>query len=172
MIDYKEKFSLKREFYSSANIEITVESDRGRIFSSSAFRRLQKRTQVFALELNASIRTRLTHSLEVAQNARYIARTILDELKKNDLKTYGLEDMENAFISTSEMTSLIHDIGNPPFGHFAEETINKWLKINILPKLESFKSSTKEIEDLKNILRNDICNYDGNAQAIRIITKL
>ena len=172
MINYKEKLTTDRELNSYSDIDISVESDRGRIFSSAAFRRLQKRTQVFALELNASIRSRLTHSLEVAQNARYIARTILDELKKNDLKTYGLEDMENAFISTSEMTSLIHDIGNPPFGHFAEETINKWLKINILPKLESFKSSTKEIEDLKSILKSDICNYDGNAQAIRIITKL
>jgi dGTPase len=159
MIDYKEKFILDREFYPSKDIEITVESDRGRIFSSSAFRRLQKRTQVFALELNASIRSRLTHSMEVSQNARFIARTILAELKKEGLEKFGLDEFENAFISTSEMTSLLHDIGNPPFGHFAEETINKWLKINILPKLESFKSSTKEIEDLKNILRNDICNY-------------
>ena len=172
MIDYKKRLTLHREFYPLDNIDISVESDRGRIFSSAAFRRLQKRTQVFALELNASIRSRLTHSLEVAQNARYIARTILDELKKNDLKTYGLEDMENAFISTSEMTSLIHDIGNPPFGHFAEETINKWLKNNVVQKLETFNSSIKEIEDLKNILKSDICNYDGNAQAIRIITKL
>ena len=172
MINYKEKLTVDRELYPSKDIETTVESDRGRIFSSAAFRRLQKRTQVFALELNASIRSRLTHSLEVAQNARYIARTILDELKKNDLKTYGLEDMENAFISTSEMTSLIHDIGNPPFGHFAEETINKWLKINVLPKLESFESSDKETENLKILLSKDICNYDGNAQAIRIITKL
>ena len=172
MINYKEKLTVDRELYPSKDIETTVESDRGRIFSSAAFRRLQKRTQVFALELNASIRSRLTHSLEVAQNARYIARTILDELKKNDLKTYGLEDMENAFISTSEMTSLIHDIGNPPFGHFAEETINKCLKINALPKLESFESSDKETENLKILLSKDICNYDGNAQAIRIITKL
>lgn len=172
MIDYKKRLTTDRELNSYSDIDISVESDRGRIFSSAAFRRLQKRTQVFALELNASIRSRLTHSLEVAQNARYIARTILDELKKNDLKTYGLEGMENAFISTSEMTSLIHDIGNPPFGHFAEETINKWLKNNVVQKLESFKSSTKEIEDLKSILKSDICNYDGNAQAIRIITKL
>lgn len=172
MINYKEKLTTHRELYPSKDIETTVESDRGRIFSSAAFRRLQKRTQVFALELNASIRSRLTHSLEVAQNARYIAKTILEELKKNDLRTYGLEDMENAFISTSEMTSLIHDIGNPPFGHFAEETINKWLKLNVLPKLAGFKTTTKEADDLKNLLVKDICNYDGNAQAIRIITKL
>ncbi|MCT7506600.1 dGTPase [Aliarcobacter cryaerophilus] len=172
MINYKEKLTTERELNSYSDIDISVESDRGRIFSSAAFRRLQKRTQVFALELNASIRSRLTHSLEVAQNARYIARTILQKLKKDGLETYGLEDIENAFISTAEMTSLLHDIGNPPFGHFAEETINKWLKNNVVQKLETFNSSTKEIEDLKNILKSDICNYDGNAQAIRIITKL
>ncbi|MBL3520678.1 dGTPase [Arcobacter lanthieri] len=172
MINYKEKFTLDREFYPSKDIEITIESDRGRIFSSSAFRRLQKRTQVFALELNASIRSRLTHSLEVGQNARYIARTILDELKKEKLETYGLDDLENAFISTSEMTSLLHDIGNPPFGHFAEETINKWIKINILPILDRFEVTTQETKTLKELISTDICNYDGNAQAIRIITKL
>ena len=88
MINYKERLTTDRELNSYSDIDISVESDRGRIFSSAAFRRLQKRTQVFALELNASIRSRLTHSLEVAQNARYIARTILDELKKNDLKTF------------------------------------------------------------------------------------
>ena len=84
MIDYKKRLTLHREFYPLDNIDISVESDRGRIFSSAAFRRLQKRTQVFALELNASIRSRLTHSLEVAQNARYIARTILQKLKKGN----------------------------------------------------------------------------------------
>ena len=172
MIDYKKKFTLDREFYPSRDIETTVESDRGRVLSSSAFRRLQKRTQVFALELNASIRSRLTHSLEVAQNARYIAKTVLQELKKEGLEKYSLEDFENAFISTSEMTSLLHDIGNPPFGHFAEETINKWLKINVLPILEKFESSNIELVELKKVLAKDICNYDGNAQAIRIITKL
>ena len=172
MIDYKEKFILDREFYPSKDIEITVESDRGRIFSSSAFRRLQKRTQVFALELNASIRSRLTHSMEVSQNARFIARTILAELKKEGLEKFGLDELENAFISTSEMTSLLHDIGNPPFGHFAEETINKWLKINILPILDKFEASTNELKNLKELISKDICNYDGNAQAIRIITKL
>mgnify|MGYP000688605665 CR=1 FL=1 len=128
MIDYKKRLTLHREFYPLDNIDISVESDRGRIFSSAAFRRLQKRTQVFALELNASIRSRLTHSLEVAQNARYIARTILQKLKKDGLETYGLEDIENAFISTAEMTSLLHDIGNPPFGHYGETVIQNFFK--------------------------------------------
>lgn len=173
MIDYTKRFTLHREFYPSKTIEISIESDRGRILSSPALRRLQKRTQVFALELNASIRSRLTHSMEVGQNARYIAKTILSLLKdKEGLDTYGLEELENAFISTSEMTSLLHDIGNPPFGHFAEQTINKWINIHALPIMESFECTCEESKKLKEMISKDICNYDGNAQAIRVISKL
>lgn len=172
MIDYRTKLTLHRQLYPFNDLEYSIESDRGRILSSPAFRRLQKRTQVFALELNASIRTRLTHSLEVAQTARFIAKTILSELAKNGLSTYGLEEMENAFISTAEMTSLLHDIGNPPFGHFAEETINKWMKDHAVPLLYALPSMSEESQQLRETLKTDIINYDGNAQAIRLIMKL
>ena len=172
MIDYSKKFTLDREFYPLKEVDISIESDRGRILSSPSFRRLQKRTQVFALELNASIRTRLTHSLEVGQTARFIAKSILAKLKKEGLTKYKLNELENAFISTAEMTSLLHDIGNPPFGHFAEQTINKWMKNNALPILDTFETSSQETKKLKELLAKDICNYDGNAQAIRVITKL
>jgi dGTPase len=173
MIDYSKKITLHREFYPSKNIDISIESDRGRILSSPAFRRLQKRTQVFALELNASIRTRLTHSLEVAQNARFISKTIISKLKEKDgLEVYKLNNLEDAFISSAEMTSLLHDIGNPPFGHFAEQTINNWISKNLLDKLDSFSTSSKKHIDLKELIKKDICNYDGNAQAIRVIGKL
>ncbi len=172
MLDYRKKLTTDRELYPFKQIDISIESDRGRILSSPAFRRLQKRTQVFALELNASIRTRLTHSLEVAQTARFISKSILSKLKEDGLNSYGLEELENAFISTAEMTSLLHDIGNPPFGHFAEQTINKWIKENVLPSLESFEANSDEVINLKRMLAQDICNYDGNAQALRVITKL
>lgn len=172
MIDYTKKFTLDREFNPSSNIEVSIESDRGRVLSAPALRRLQKRTQVFALELNASIRTRLTHSLEVGQNARFIAKTILIKLKGEGLDKYNLEKLENAFISTAEMTSLLHDIGNPPFGHFAEQTINKWIKDNAVRILDNFTATSEKTKNLKEILSKDICNYDGNAQAIRVITKL
>ncbi len=172
MIDYSKKFILDREFYPLKYIDASIESDRGRILSAPAFRRLQKRTQVFALELNASIRTRLTHSLEVGQTARFIAKTILEKLKEEGLAKYKLDDLENAFVSTAEMTSLLHDIGNPPFGHFAEQTMNKWMKNNALPILDIFETSSEDTKELKEMLEKDICNYDGNAQAIRVITKL
>jgi len=174
MIDYSKKITVDRELYpyDSDKLDISIESDRGRIISSGGLRRLQKRTQVFALELNASIRTRLTHSMEVAQTARFIAKSILSELKKEGLEKYGLVDMENAFISTSEMTSLLHDIGNPPFGHSAEQTINKWVEDNAVVILDAFQATKDDTKTLKNMIRNDICNYDGNAQAIRVISKL
>jgi len=172
MIDYSKKFTLDREFNPLKYIDASIESDRGRILSAPAFRRLQKRTQVFALELNASIRTRLTHSLEVGQTARFIAKTVFGKLKKEGLEQYKLNDLENAFVSTAEMTSLLHDIGNPPFGHFAEQTMNKWMKNNALPIFDTFEASSQETKELKEMLAKDICNYDGNAQAIRVITKL
>src|SRR5690606_2140768 len=57
-----------------------LESDRGRIVHSAAVRRLQQKTQVFPLERNAAVRSRLTHSLEVQQAGRYIVRTLYKQL--------------------------------------------------------------------------------------------
>ena len=168
MIDYSEKLTLHRELYPMKDIDVSSESDRGRILSAPALRRLQKKTQVFPLELNAAVRSRLTHSLEVAQTARFIAKTIL---KKCDGK-YGLEKLRDVFISTSEMTSLLHDIGNPPFGHFAEVAINDWMKTSGIKIFDDLIKCSNHNQEFKSMLVNDICNFDGNAQAIRVITKL
>ena len=164
MKDYTTKLTTHREFYPSTDLDWSIESDRGRIISAPAFRRLQKRTQVFALELNAAVRSRLTHSLEVSQTSRFIAKTILKKLNNKNLK-----ELENAFVSTSEMASLLHDIGNPPFGHFGETAINEWMWKNGIKHLNN---AVPQNSELKNKLIKDLCNYDGNAQAIRIVHKL
>lgn len=163
MNDYTTKITTHREFYPSSDLDWSVESDRGRIISAPAFRRLQKRTQVFALELNAAVRSRLTHSLEVSQTARFIAKTILKKLDDENLN-----NMENAFISTCEMASLLHDIGNPPFGHFGETAINEWMEKCCDNNLMNLYGNEK----LKEKLKKDLCSYDGNAQAIRVVHKL
>ena len=84
--------------------------DRDRIIHSTAFRRLEYKTQVFVNYEGDYYRTRLTHTLEVAQIARIIART----LKLN-------EDLVEAI-------SLAHDLGHTPFGHAGEETLHKLME--------------------------------------------
>ncbi|WP_320034137.1 dGTPase [Halarcobacter sp.] len=168
MIDYTKKITKDREFYAIDDINISIESDRGRILSAPALRRLQKKTQVFPLELNAAVRSRLTHSLEVSQTARFIAKTIL---KKSEGK-FGLENFDDAFVSLAEMTSLLHDIGNPPFGHFAEVAINNWMSKRGVKIFENVVNVSVENKEFKDMLLKDLCSFDGNAQAIRVVTKL
>ncbi len=168
MIDYTKKIRSDREVYPIEDINYSSESDRGRIISSPAFRRLQKRTQVFPLEMNAAVRSRLTHSLEVQQTSRYIAKTILASIKENgETEKFGLSGLEDAFISICEMSALLHDIGNPPFGHFAEASMNRWIAKEIPTVFEKF-----EEDAFKSMLIKDLSNFDGNAQAIRMVEKL
>lgn len=93
------------------NVRTCFQRDRDRIIHCQAFRRLKHKTQVFLAPSGDHYRTRLTHTLEVAQ----IARTIARALRLN-------EDL-------TEAVALGHDLGHTPFGHAGERALNQVLKM-------------------------------------------
>lgn len=154
-------------------LENKLESDRGRIINSAAVRRLQQKTQVFPLERNAAVRSRLTHSLEVQQTGRFITRTVFKLLKEQQTASAEILALERATESLVEMGCLMHDIGNPPFGHFGEEIISRWFAEQ-LPKLSVFKRelTTHDQQALRQQLLLELQQFEGNAQAIRLLFSL
>ncbi|MBH5319478.1 dGTPase [Paenibacillus sp. GSMTC-2017] len=119
---YSEFDTLRKENLSSAKERVSIrdnfERDFGRIVHSSAFRRLQSKTQVIGTGEGDFHRTRLTHSLEVSQIARGIATTL--NFTDNILKEENKID-----ISLIEAAALAHDLGHPPFGHQGEKALHK-----------------------------------------------
>ncbi|MGM3175935.1 dGTPase [Dickeya lacustris] len=193
-IDFAKKISFQRPFSKpkdkteASAIEREFESDRGRIINSAAIRRLQQKTQVFPLERNAAVRSRLTHSMEVQQVGRYIAKEVLGQLRKNGrLDALGLSGLESPFESLIEMACLMHDIGNPPFGHFGEAAINKWFRQRLMPEcalpsaqgdpcqvpcLRWDEQHDPALNALRSQIRHDLSHFEGNAQAIRLVHSL
>lgn len=152
---------------SASQLERALESDRGRIINSAAVRRLQQKTQVFPLERNAAVRSRLTHSLEVQQVGRFITRTLFDLLTAEQRERIGVLGYERAIESAVEMACLLHDIGNPPFGHFGEAAISKWFAQHAAA-FPGFQHAHPK----RDALLRELSQFEGNAQGVRIVTSL
>ena len=173
MIDFRKKITPARELRSRSNLQTALESDRGRIINSAAIRRLQQKTQVFPLERNAAVRSRLTHSLEVQQVGRFIVQRIFAKLSDKQQQEYGLQDLERPLESLVEMACLMHDIGNPPFGHFGEAAINKWFNQHLATLTpRRCKEPNTSIFRIFKHLSDDLQRFEGNAQGLRIIHSL
>ena len=149
-------------------------SDRSRILYSSAFRRLQQKAQVFSLVENAAVRSRLTHSLEVSDVGRLIAIQATEKLiEQGDLEA----ELQFPFITFVETACLMHDIGNPPFGHFGEAAIRRWFRLNWQDCYVESRGGKEaiqpgELEDIATRLIPDFIQFDGNPQGLRIVTRL
>jgi dGTPase len=137
------------------------QQDFDRISFSSAFRRLQDKAQVFPLAENSYVRTRLTHSMEVACVGRSLG---------TGAGVYICDNHDLGEILPSDIGAIVaaaclaHDIGNPPLGHAGEETIRHWFKHSGIGKEMASEMDAREIADIEN--------YEGNAQGFRVLAKL
>lgn len=136
--------------------------DYDRIIFSSAFRRLQNKTQVFPLPGSVFVHNRLTHSLEVSSVGRSMGNLVGKFITENynlseesyDFYNYSIHDVISA-------ACLCHDIGNPAFGHSGEDAIASY-----------FDRHEKELKGFFTEAEwADLINFEGNANAIRILTQ-
>ena len=134
--------------------------DSDRLTFSTAFRRLQDKTQVFPMADNDYVRTRLTHSLEVASVGRSLgARVGAVVTARHGLAQHGSE-----FGEVVAAAALAHDLGNPPFGHSGEDAIRHWFATSPVAAAAGAGLSAAQ--------RADIACYEGNAQGFRVVTRL
>ena len=133
--------------------------DYDRLIFSSAFRRLQNKTQVFPLPGSIFVHNRLTHSLEVASVGMSIGNDISRRViqKRPELKDTLVEEI-GTIVSAA---CLAHDLGNPPFGHSGEKAIQTFFSEGPGQKIKSMVSSD---------FWDDITHFEGNANAFRILT--
>lgn len=143
------------------------DSDFARVALSAPVRRLQDKTQVFPLPYYDFVRNRLTHSLEVLCIARGLGLGVEKVLSQNGLFEVGkIPQYHHAITSILETAALVHDIGNPPFGHKIEKAIQAYFK-NI-PNL----FIKKNFDKLSDSQKADLLNIEGNVQGFRILRHL
>ena len=144
--------------HKSVDIRNSFQRDYDRIIFSSAFRRLQNKTQVFPLPGAIMVHNRLTHSLEVASVGRSIARTTAQKLVDARPELKGVLDDIDTVVATA---CLAHDLGNPPFGHSGEDAISSFFK----------DGNGQKIKDLVLPEQwSDLVAFEGNANAFRLLT--
>lgn len=141
------------------------EEDLGRVVFSAPVRRLQDKTHVFPLEAHDSVRTRLTHSLEVSNVARDLSQAACRRLVDRIPPEYA-----HAVSTIAAACALLHDVGNPPFGHAGEKAIQDWFR----RKLTEDRSLAAVFVDKGALLplAADFIQFDGNAQMVRLATRL
>jgi len=166
---YPDKNYPGKSIRKSTDLRSEFEKDYHRIIGSASFRRLQDKTQVFPLDKSDFIRTRLTHSLEVSSFAKSLGQNIAEYIIQNHMDDSFTQETKEDMCNILQCAGLIHDIGNPPFGHFGEEAIRVWFQRE-LPKL-SFKGK-KIIEYMQPQMIQDFYHFEGNAQALRLVSKL
>ncbi len=143
-------------------------SDYDTIICSTLFRRLQDKAQVFPLDEDDYVRTRLTHSLEVSAIGKRLGEYVFRKLKKENKDSWFLTHTEKEFSDVLLCAGLVHDIGNPPFGHFGEYSIREWFHNNLHTLQVGDRSVTQILSKWQS---QDLIHFEGNAQSIRLLSK-
>lgn len=138
------------------------EVDYDRIIFSDAFRSLQDKTQVIPLSKTDFIHTRLTHSLEVSVVGRTLGRRVGKVLLERYPELVALGYTFNDFGAIVAAASVMHDIGNPPFGHSGEKAIGEYFKTG---KGRQYKTQLTDKE------YQDLIDFEGNANGFKILTE-
>ena len=140
--------------------------DYDRIIFSSAFRRLQNKTQVFPLPGAIFVHNRLTHSLEVASVGRSLGKAVGEKIaaKYGDESESFREFYRHELPYVVASACLAHDIGNPPFGHSGEDAIRAFFN-GLTGDMRSIIHNSLTTNQLK-----DFENFEGNSNALRVLT--
>lgn len=148
------------------------EQDYREIVSSVSFRHLQDKTQIYPLGKGDFVRTRLTHSLEVSTIAKQLGIMMVFNKKWSNIPVFSGLNIEYARSIPTVLASagLLHDMGNPPFGHIAEHSISHWFKTNLSSDDFTFCGTPVRCI-LNDQMLSDLCNFEGNAQVIRMLSK-
>lgn len=158
----------EKHFYRDKEECTMHENDYDTIICSTLFRRLQDKAQVFPLDDDDYVRTRLTHSLEVSAIGKKIGEYVFYKLKKRNVDRWFEEHTEKEFSDVLLCAGLVHDIGNPPFGHFGEYAIRDWFRKN----LKYLALGEKRVVDiLSDWQQQDLYSFEGNAQSLRLLSK-
>jgi dGTPase len=153
------------------DVRTPFEQDYDRLLFSTPVRRLADKTQVFPLERNDSVRTRLTHSHEVSN----LARSIGTRLVRTDPTIFGHDEgIRSAAPVILGAVGLAHDLGNPPFGHAGEAAIGSWFSKNtrLFTEFQLNESKDGAFVPVPEAQQSDFTKFEGNAQALRLVCRL
>ncbi len=167
MMEWKKLLSAKRWGHEDKPPRDTDEArsqfqiDYDRLIFSSPFRRLQNKTQVFPLPGSVFVHNRLTHSLEVASVGRSLGRIFYNSIKKDNPNIDSEVPLMSEVGNIVAAAALAHDLGNPAFGHSGEAAISRYFT----------NGDGKEyLDKLSEEQKKDFSKFEGNANAIRILT--
>jgi dGTPase len=147
------------------------QQDYDRLLFSSPVRRMADKTQVWPMDANDGVRTRLTHSHEVSNLARSIGTRVAGRIGAEAFDGMDLHDIVQPILSS---IGLAHDLGNPPFGHQGEAAIGRWFEKRkgwIFTHVEEGGAETLD-RPVDGQQRAEFTGFDGNPQTLRIITRL